>query len=77
MQTEEILEKIWTQIQSFGGVRFTSTIKTRLDQERDITVNFSLPATEEHPLLDRTDEEDLTMLDPEGAMHGKEVDLLK
>lgn len=52
MQTEEILEKIWTLIQTFGGVRFTSTIKTKLDQEREITINFSIRPEEEQPLLD-------------------------
>lgn len=56
MQTEEILTKTWTLIQTFGGTQFTSTVKTKLDQERDFTINFSVLLADDHPLLDRAEE---------------------
>lgn len=56
MLTEVVLTQIWTKIQTFGGVRFTSTVKTKLDQERDITINFSLPAEPDEPLLEIIDD---------------------
>lgn len=52
MQTEEILVRLWGLIQTFGGTQFTSTVKTRLDQDRDITINFNVGHLQSTPLLD-------------------------
>lgn len=64
MQTEDILEKIWTLIQTFEGVDFTSTVKTKAVQDREFAVNFKITHLASTPLLDRAGDHTDEIPDP-------------
>lgn len=58
MQTDEILDRIADVISTLKGIKMVSSVKTKHDREREITINFTVRPEEDHSLLDRADDDD-------------------